>query len=192
MIHPQRFAAPGVLGNDSDIDGDSLTAELVTVPASEDFGFNPDGSFTYGPADAADRLIDSFTYEVCDDGVPMECATATVNITINDIVTNTPPVAFPDTANVVRRTRTFINLTGNDTDVDNNIDPNGIVITSAPNAGGTVIVEAGGVEYRAPGGFATNGGAEEDFSYTVRDLDGATSNEATVTVHVFRRANQLP
>ncbi len=182
-----------VLANDSDIEGDTLTAVLVpgSGPASEDFVFNPDGSFTYGPADAADRLSDSFSYQACD-GDPAVCATATVNITINDIVTNTPPVAVADTANVVRRTRTFINLTGNDTDVDNNIDPDGIVITAAPNQGGSVVVMPNGVEYRAPGGFATNGGAEEDFSYTVRDLDGATSNEGTVTVHVFRRANQLP
>ena len=115
-----------------------------------------------------------------------------MSITINQIVTNTPPVAVPDTANVVRRTRTFINLTGNDTDVDNNIDPNGIVITAAPNQGGSVVVMPNGVEYRAPGGLATNEGAEEEFSYTVRDLSGATSNEVTVTVIVFRNANQFP
>lgn len=183
-------AVDGVLANDSDIDGDSMTAVLVTGPADEDFVFNADGSFTYVSADGAARLSDSFSYQACD---ATACSdTATVNITINQIVTNTPPVAVADTANVVRRTRTFINLTGNDTDVDNNIDPNGIVITAAPNQGGSVIVMPNGVEYRAPGGLASNEGAEEEFSYTVRDLDGATSNEVTVTVIVFRNQNQLP
>jgi VCBS repeat-containing protein len=43
-------AAPGVLGNDSDPDGDALTAALVSGPAHGTLTLNRDGSFSYTPA----------------------------------------------------------------------------------------------------------------------------------------------
>lgn len=75
-------SAPGVLGNDSDIDGDALTAVLVTAPAVQDvFAFNPDGSFTYKPPAGFTGLV-SFTYKA-DDGAA-DSNVATVNITVAD------------------------------------------------------------------------------------------------------------
>jgi len=60
-------AAPGVLGNDSDPDGDALAAELVTEPShAADFALHGDGSFTYTPR-AGFSGSDSFTYRP-DDG----------------------------------------------------------------------------------------------------------------------------
>src|SRR5207302_7899716 len=44
-----RVLAPGVLGNDSDADGDALTARLLTRPTNGALDFQPDGSFTYTP-----------------------------------------------------------------------------------------------------------------------------------------------
>ena len=42
--------APGVLGNDIDVEGDTMSAELVSGPASaSDFTLYPDGSFDYTP-----------------------------------------------------------------------------------------------------------------------------------------------
>ena len=61
-------AAPGVLGNDTDADGDPLTAQLVTGPADGTLGLNADGSFTYTP-DADFDGADSFTYSASDGGV---------------------------------------------------------------------------------------------------------------------------
>ena len=40
---------PGVLGNDSDVDGHRLTAGLLRRPTNGTLNFNPDGSFTYTP-----------------------------------------------------------------------------------------------------------------------------------------------
>src|SRR5262249_41367588 len=54
-------AAPGVLANDSDVDGDSLTATLVTSPAHGSLAFNATGSFTYTPQ-ANYNGADSFQY----------------------------------------------------------------------------------------------------------------------------------
>ena len=54
-------AAPGVLANDTDADGDTLTAQLVSGPADGTLALNADGSFTYTPAADANGP-DSFTY----------------------------------------------------------------------------------------------------------------------------------
>ena len=53
--------APGVLANDSDADGDSLLAVLVTGPSDGMLMLNPDGSFTYTP-NAGFIGTDTFTY----------------------------------------------------------------------------------------------------------------------------------
>ncbi|MFO8011286.1 MAG: Ig-like domain-containing protein, partial [Dehalococcoidia bacterium] len=47
--HTLTVAAPGVLQNDSDLDGDSLIASLQTGVASGSLSFNTDGSFMYVP-----------------------------------------------------------------------------------------------------------------------------------------------
>jgi VCBS repeat-containing protein len=53
--------APGVLGNDSDPDGDALTAQLASPPAHGALTLNADGSFTYTPT-AGFSGGDTFTY----------------------------------------------------------------------------------------------------------------------------------
>ena len=57
--------APGVLGNDSDPDGDPLTAVLVTGPSHGTLTLNANGSFSYTPA-ADFTGSDSFTYRASD------------------------------------------------------------------------------------------------------------------------------
>ena len=46
---PFALAAPGVLGNDSDADGDKLSAILVSQPLHGELTLNADGGFTYLP-----------------------------------------------------------------------------------------------------------------------------------------------
>ena len=41
--------APGVLGNDADVDGDSITASLVTTTGNGSLTLGSDGSFDYTP-----------------------------------------------------------------------------------------------------------------------------------------------
>jgi VCBS repeat-containing protein len=77
-----------VLGNDSDEDGDDLTAAIATEPEHGTVGLNADGSFTYTPTEHYNGA-DSFTYEVSDgEG---ESASATVALTI-DAVNDAPTV----------------------------------------------------------------------------------------------------
>ena len=84
------ITAPGVIGNDTDAENNSLTATLVGSPSNGNVIVYGDGSFDYTPA-LAFAGTDTFTYTVSD-GVA-DSNTATVTIT----VTNNAPVAVADT-----------------------------------------------------------------------------------------------
>ena len=62
---PLTVTAPGVLDNDSDGDGDSLTAVLDADVSHGSLTLNADGSFTYTPA-AGFSSSDSFSYHAFD------------------------------------------------------------------------------------------------------------------------------
>ena len=84
---PLNPPAPGVLGNDTDADGDSLTAHLVSSPShAATFVLNADGSFSYTPV-AHFTGVDTFTYKA-NDGID-DSGVATVTINIAD---TEPPV----------------------------------------------------------------------------------------------------
>jgi VCBS repeat-containing protein len=85
------IATPGVLLNDSDVDGDSLSAIWVAGPLHGTVSLNSDGSFVYAPA-ANFNGPDSFTYKA-NDGVA-ESAVVTVNLAVRPV--NDPPVAVND------------------------------------------------------------------------------------------------
>ena len=59
------IATPGLLTNDSDADGDALTAVKVDDPMHGSVYINPDGSFTYAP-DPDFSGSDSFSYQAVD------------------------------------------------------------------------------------------------------------------------------
>ena len=113
---PLTRPAPGVLGNDTDVDGATLTAVLVTGPSHGTLTLNPDGSFTYTPA-ANFNGADSFTYRA-NDGLALSNL-ATVSLTINPV--NDAPVALNDsyaTAEDTPLTEPAPGVLANDTDVD--------------------------------------------------------------------------
>lgn len=72
-------AAPGVLGNDQDAEDDPLTAVLGSGPANGTLTLNPNGSFTYTPADGF-AGTDSFTYKANDGAVDSTLATAKITV----------------------------------------------------------------------------------------------------------------
>ncbi len=71
--------APGVLGNDSDPEGDFLTAELASSPSHGSVTLNSDGSFTYEPS-ASFVGTDSFTYTANDGVDDSDAATVTIEV----------------------------------------------------------------------------------------------------------------
>ncbi|MBV9467858.1 MAG: tandem-95 repeat protein, partial [Abitibacteriaceae bacterium] len=78
-LQPLTVAAPGVLANDTDIDGNALHAVVVSQPTHGTLAFNADGSFTYAPAIGFNGT-DSFTYKANDGAADSNIATVTLNI----------------------------------------------------------------------------------------------------------------
>jgi lysophospholipase L1-like esterase len=70
--------AAGVLANDADAQGNTLTASLVSGTTSGNLTLNPNGSFTYTP-NTGFTGTDSFTYRANDGSLNSNVATVTIN-----------------------------------------------------------------------------------------------------------------
>lgn len=69
--------ASGVLANDTDVEGSTLTAAIVTTTSNGALTLNADGSFTYTP-NAGFIGTDSFTYQASDGAAASAAATVTI------------------------------------------------------------------------------------------------------------------
>src|SRR5438309_3101270 len=106
--------APGVLGNDTDAEGDPLTAILVSGPSHGTLALNANGGFTYTPA-ANYNGLDSFSYKANDGGLDSNVATVTITI----IPVNDAPVASNNSYSTNEDVPLTVNapgVLGNDTD----------------------------------------------------------------------------
>src|SRR5581483_6440649 len=174
---------PGVLANDSDVDGDQLTAALVSGPAHGSLNLAPDGSFTYTPA-ANFNGTDSFTYKPNDGTADGPAATVTLHVT----AVNDPPVAAPDSYGVHTNQTLNVSLPGvlgNDTDVDG--DHLTAALVSGPHHGTLSLAADGSFSYKPVAGF--NG--TDVFTYEAYD-GKAVSNGALVAINVSSEARGLP
>jgi VCBS repeat-containing protein len=83
----RTVAAPGVLGNDTDVDGQPLSSVINTTTTNGTLTLNSNGSFTYTP-NVAFVGVDTFTY-MANDGIGnSNVATVTINVH-NEIATQT-------------------------------------------------------------------------------------------------------
>jgi len=76
---PLVIPAPGTLTNDSDAEGDALTATAFGTASNGTVVGNPDGSFIYTP-DVSFTGTDTFTYEANDGTVDSQAATVTITV----------------------------------------------------------------------------------------------------------------
>jgi CSLREA domain-containing protein len=85
---PLSTTAPGVLGNDGDVDGDAISAALISGPShAQSFTLNANGSFSYTPAPNYNGP-DQFTYKANDGSLDSNVATVSINvIAVNDAPT---------------------------------------------------------------------------------------------------------
>jgi VCBS repeat-containing protein len=169
------IAAPGVLGNDNDADGDALTAVPVAGPQHGTLTLDPGGTFTYTPH-ANFNGADSFTYKVNDGEA--DSNVATVNLTINAV--NDAPVAVNDAYTLDEDTQlrvTAAGFLGNDLDVDS--DMLSVSVVTSTQHGGVTTFQDGSFIYTPNANF--NG--TDSFTYKVSDGLGF-SNIATVTLTV--------
>ena len=172
---PLMVAAPGVLGNDSDVDGDSTSVTSNTQPANGSLTVNADGSFNYTP-DADYHGNDSFQYTLVDGQGGTD--TASVMLTVNAV--NDPPVANNDTATTMEDTPVLIDVTANDTDVDYNLDPATVTEPSGQAIDGLTNNGDGTFSYQPN----LNVFGADSFSYQVCDTDGLCAT-ATVSISII-------
>ena len=128
----------------------------------------------------------SVAYAINDSGLMVGGATDSYNVSSHAFLEytgvsgNQPPIAVNDSAITTEATDVNINVISNDTDTDGTIDPAAVTVTSTPAHGAAVANTDGTVTYTPSTGFA----GTDTFKYTVKDNEGAVSNEATVTVTV--------
>jgi len=163
-----------VLDNDTDIDGDDLSASLVSGPSHGTLTLNPDGTFTYVP-DENFNGSDSFVYEVSDtDGLT---DTATVTISVNEV--NDGPVVANDVAETDQDVPVSGNVLLNDSDVDGDTLTVSTTPASPPANGVVTLSPNGDYTYTPNPGFD----GVDTFDYSVSDGSGSTTATVTVTVN---------
>ncbi|MHC4399502.1 MAG: Ig-like domain-containing protein, partial [Planctomycetota bacterium] len=178
-------SADGVLGNDNDPDGHTLTALLAAGPDHGTLAFWPDGSFVYEP-EPGFTGVDTFTY-LAHDGSVASNGAATVTITV-DLV-NRPPVPAEDRYEV---------QTGGTLTVDvfpssqlegvgvlrNDTDPNGDTLTATladePDHGSVTLFPNGSFIYTPDAGYE----GEDSFTYRAGDGGLTTDPPTLVTIQV--------
>ncbi|HVW34387.1 MAG TPA: cadherin-like domain-containing protein, partial [Acidimicrobiia bacterium] len=189
----------GVLANDSDPDGDPLTATVATPPDHvSSFNLQPDGTFTVQAAPNYNGVV-TFTYRVQDARGAQALSPTRVTITVNS-VDDGPPVpqadVYPDlTAGLPGATEDtqFAITDPKQGLLANDTDPDGDPLTAelAPDGGaghGTAVVETDGTFTYTPdhnfcGTGATQAKPADSFQYMTTG-GGKTSGPTTVTMKV--------
>ena len=170
-----NIAAAGVLANDADVDGDTLTVSVVAGVAHGILALNPNGAFTYTPS-LNYTGVDTFTY-VATDGV---ATSAVAQVTITVLPLNDGPVVVNDSYTTSEDAMLSVPVSGvlgNDGDVDGD----SLTVALVDNvAHGSLTLHANGAFSYTP---SLNYTGVDLFTY--RATDGmATSALATVTITV--------
>lgn len=169
-----------ILENDSDSDGalDLSSLKIVTLPQNGQAEFTIDtGLLVYTPNDNFFGQ-DSLTYHISDNEGALS-NTATVVITVTRV--NQAPIANNDSFQVEKGASKILDILQNDTDLDGGLDASSIEVISQTQFGTLQVLSEGSIEY-----INTDPSAVSDsFTYRVKDLEGANSNIASVSIELF-------
>jgi hypothetical protein len=170
-------SANGVLKNDTDANGDPLTATLITAPSSGTLSFNSTGAFTYKPAAGVTGKV-SFTYKAKDAALSSNIATVTISITSPTL--NRVPVAASNSYTMNQGTVLSVSapgVLGNDTDADGDLLT--ASISTIPTHGTLSLSSNGAFTYTPVAGYS----GPDSFTYKVSD-GKSTSSGATVSITI--------
>jgi large repetitive protein len=166
-------AVPGVLANDRDADGSTLTAVLVTGPGRGHLTLNTDGSFVYVPS-ANFNGTDSFVYRAIDGQGGTDSAIVTITVrAVND-----PPAAVNDVGTTSKNNAITLWILANDYDVDGDVLRVGGI--TQPSSGSVVVNPDQSIMFRPKPGFR----GTVQMSYTAHD-GRVASPAAYVTIQVM-------
>ncbi|MEU4153599.1 FG-GAP-like repeat-containing protein [Streptomyces sp. NPDC026659] len=175
---PLVVGASGLLGNDTDADGNTLTASVVTGPTHGTLTLDPDGSFSYQP-DSAYVGNDSFTYRASDGTDDSNVATVSISVSagchgLAATITGNGIVYGTSGADVI--------VTGNGND---GVTGNGGNDTICTFGGNDAVAAGGGADY-IDGGDATDAITGGDGNDVVKGgagddaLSGGSGNDTVV------------
>ena len=175
------ITAPGVLGNDSDVDGDTLSAILVDTVSNGTLELSANGSFIYTP-DTYFNGTDSFTYKAKDAVLESDLAVVTITVTpVNDW-----PIANDDFYEVLTGTELVKDAAEGVLANDVLLDPDeevSIQILEGPQHGTLSMNDDGSFTYTPNAGYM----GTDTFRYlvlSVRTINAEWSDDATVTITV--------
>ena len=165
-----------VLTNDTDVENDILTIQSFTQ--GDNGSVTQDGNNLVYLPDLDWAGTDSFTYIVTDGDLTSQ---TTVTVTVSNI--NDAPIANDDSAQTNEDTLVEINVTANDSDADEGVDPaETLTVTIDTNnqpSLGTVNITDNVIEYTPN----ENAHGTDTFKYILTDTEGLTDT-ATVTVTI--------
>ena len=191
-------AAPGVLENDSDPEGNMLLSAKLTDPANGMVVMGTDGKFIYVPKNDFTGT-DSFTYTVYD-GIDAS-STATVTITVGKAAepqvekkeeTTTPknssPIAVDDYYITAINTQLAVVAPGI---IQNDSDPDGdfllVAISKSPSNGSLSLGTDGSFTYMPNADFS----GTDSFTYSLHDgNEGSSKAVVTITVASAQEKNE--
>ena len=172
----------GLLANDSDVDGDLLTVELVDAPGNGQVQVQADGSFLYQPAPSFVGT-DHFRYAATDASAR---DLAEVSLTISAGANNAPVAvgeSFTIDEDAVLSSAEVGVLTANDSDPDG--DPLIVNLVEAP-AHGVLELDGAQFSYRPEANYFGN----DSFRYAVSD--GELSSAVVVADILVQSVNDAP
>ena len=169
-------ATSGVLSNDGDADGDSLTVQLVASTTNGSLTLNSDGSFTYTPtADFSGG--DSFTYKASDGQLVSNTALVTLTVNHNNVDPEAKNDAYSVDEDQVLTVNAATGVLANDVDDDGDTLASSVV--SAPTHGSLTLNADGSFTYTPNANYF----GADSFVYTASDGAGG-SDQATVALTV--------
>jgi hypothetical protein len=178
---PLVVAAPGVLGNDTNDGGGTMTAALVSGVAHGTLSLAANGGFTYTPT-ASYVGADSFAYQVSDGGGTGNTATVTLAIGLD------PPTAAADAYATPFETALTVAAPGVLANDDAHSAPGLTAVLVSNVAHGVLTLGASGsVLYTPDTGFV----GEDSFTYRADSVAGV-GGSALVTIAVGEPTSVQP
>ncbi|WP_448549432.1 Ig-like domain-containing protein [Thalassotalea fusca] len=179
---PLVVTAPGILLNDSDIDGDVITLILTPVENVQNgsLALQADGGFTYTP-NAGFTGNDFFVYQIQDE----EGLSGDGRVDIEVGNANQPPVAVNDNYQMDEDTTLIVNASDADALLANDFDPENDTITLTDNlietvSNGVLTIDiAGNFTYVPDANFY----GTDSFIYEIEDSQGNTA-QAIATIDI--------
>ena len=175
-----------VVVNDTDSDGniDPTSVSIFSTPSNGAAVSNGDGTVTY-TSNIAFTGLDTFQYQVCDDGTPLPVECSITSVVVNVSSLNTAPIAFSDTASTILNQVFYINVLENDSDAEgNNLT---VTINAAPANGLAVVLGNGLIEYTPNPDYS----GPDSLTYNVCD-DGCPTQCTNGVLVIIDVENQPP